>query len=223
MKVNKLLLISLLTLILSKDIVFIGDGNVYRLICEGIDNICRSPSKGSRLFIEEPIKYNGNNIKVIAQEGATFLTYEDYNKSVHNWVESILSKSKDGTIIIFWFGIDAIKDGGGLGYYQFMAKKYQNVKFYAVPITGVSSKAEDKVLNIKIQRYNYGIKKSLTNSLYSNLAYKNILKNDDPTLIFNKDLNQVVFNVTEENTTDDGLYYNKEGYEAVLKAILAGI
>ena len=46
---------------------------------------------------------------------------------------------------------------------------------------------------------------------------------DEPTLIFNKETNQVVFNVTEENTTDDGLYYNKVGYQEILKAILAGI
>ena len=97
------------------------------------------------------------------------------------------------------------------------------MEFYAVPFTGVSSKAKDKVLNIKIQRYNYGTKISIKNSLYSNLEYKNILKNDEPTLIFNKETNQVVFNVTEENTTDDGLYYNKVGYQEILKAILAGI
>ena len=127
MRVNKLLLISLLTLILSKDIVIFGDGQAYRLICEGLeldDNICHSPKygNGENLLIEDPIFYNGNNIKAIAQVGASFITYEDYNKSVHHWVEKFLSKSKDGRIVIIWFGVDSIKDSEGFGYYKLMEK-----------------------------------------------------------------------------------------------------
>ena len=61
----------------------------------------------------------------------------------------------------------------------------------------------------------------INNARLSNLKYKSILLNDDPTRIVNN--GYMVLNVNAATTDAYGLHYKTEGYRAIFNAMINGL
>ena len=85
--------------------------------------------------------YGGHSIKVIAEVGASYSTFTDSKKDVCNGVHTILKAASKGTVVLMWLGVNNLDSGNTYKYYLDLAKQYKSLTFYAVSVTGVSSKS----------------------------------------------------------------------------------
>ncbi len=210
----------------SKNLVLIGDsrfcGIAYDLLKMPYTYHNAVYGTGSYIVSNSPKNYQGFSVKAIAEVGASHVTFTNSNKGVNKGVSTILGTSKAGTIVLLWLGVNGLNSDGTYNYYQSLASKYKNLKFYAVSVTGVvESKA--KISNATIKQFNANLKSKILSSRLSNLKYKSILKKDDPTQIYNSSTKKVVLSVNAGTMDGLGLHYHNAGNKAIFNAMLAGL
>ena len=164
--------------------------------------------QGLYIICEYAVKYGGHSIKAIAEVGASCYTFTNTGKAVYKGVHNILSNSASGTIVLMWLGVNNPDSASTFNYYKSLAQQYKGLKFYAVSVTGVSSKCNE-ITNDTIRTFNKNIRSKVENenSGLNNLKYKSILNNDDPCQIYNSSYGKVTFRVLDSTTDYYGVHY----------------
>ena len=223
MSLSKILLLALLTLISAKNVVIIGDSRACGIAnyVLGIDYTWHNSvyGTGSYIITQSGKSYDGHSIKFIAEVGASCYTFTNSQKAVSSAVYSTLNSASDGTVVLMWLGVNNLDSSAHYNYYKSIASKYPRLQFIAVSVTGVSSKAD--VSNDSIKKFNSYLEKQIPKSGLSNFVYKSILKNGNPTEIYNYSQKTVTFTVTGDTTDYYGVHYNTNGYKAILNAMLS--
>lgn len=223
MGISKILLFVFISLVSSKDIVMIGDSRTVGIgvYLFGFDYTYAAPSYGTGSYIVSNAarSYNGHSCKVVAETGASYSTFTNTAKAVSSGVTKVLNAAKSGTIVLLWLGVNNLNAAGTFSYYQSLAKKYQNLKFYVVPVTGVTSKSG--VSNDAIKTFNTNLRSKTKSSGLSNLKYKDILQNDNPIKVVNG--GTVVLTIDASTTDTWGLHYYVSGYKAIFNAMVSGL
>ena len=226
MSLSKLLIFVLLSLVSSKNVVIIGDsracGFAYYVLSIPYTYHNEVYGTGSYIISDKAVVSGGHSIKVIAEVGASSSTFSNQSKDVYKGVHNILSSSEEGTVVLMWLGVNNLDSASTFSYYKSLAQQYKGLKFYAVSITGVSSKCTN-ISNNTIKTFNANLKTSVNGSGLTNLKYKSILNEDNPLQIYNTSSGKVTFYVTESTTDAYGLHYTGDGNKECLAAILAGI
>ena len=226
MSISKLLLFVLFSIISSKNVVFIGDSRVCGFAYDilGFDYTYHNAVYGSGSYIisEYAVKYGGHSNKVIAEVGASYYTFTTKSKAVYSGVHSILSSSAAGTVVLMWLGVNNPDSASTFNYYKSLAQQYKGLTFYAVSVSGVSSKC-DEISNDTIRKFNNNLRTKVNGAGLKNLKYKSILNNDDPCQIYNSSSGKVTFKVLDSTTDYYGVHYTGNGDREVLLAMLAGI
>ena len=223
MSISKILLFALIALASTKNIVLLGDSRTVgigvQVLGFSLNNKATS-QVGKRIIISSGAKiFNGHSIKVVAQSGSHFATFVNAANTISIGATKVLTASPSGTIVLLWLGVNRLDAGATASYYKSLANKFKKLKFYAISVTGVSSQSNRS--NDKIKSFNAKMNSLLKNSGLSNLKYKSILLNDDPTKVAIKD--KVVLNIDISTTDDKGLHYKADGSKAILNAMLSGI
>ena len=226
MSLSKILIFILLSLVSSKNVVIIGDsracGFAYYVLSIPYTYHNEVYGTGSYIISDKAVVSGGHSIKVIAEVGASSSTFSNQSKDVYKGVHNILSSSEEGTVVLMWLGVNNLDSASTFSYYKSLAQQYKGLKFYAVSITGVSSKCTN-ISNNTIKTFNANLKTSVNGSGLTNLKYKSILNEDNPLQIYNTSSGKVTFYVTESTTDAYGLHYTGDGNKECLAAILAGI
>ena len=212
-------------LISSKNVVIIGDSRICGMgaYVFGFDYTWHNQyyGTGSYMITTNPKAYGGHNVKVIAEVGASYYTFTNAGKEVYKGVYNILNASTKGTVVLMWLGVNNLDSGSTYNYYYSLAKQYKSFTFYAVSVTGVSSKSD--ISNDTIKRFNSNLKSKVSYSGLSNLKFKNILYNENPTQIYNSSSGKITFKVTDGTTDSYGIHYFADGYREIFYAMVAGI
>ena len=226
MSLTKLILFVLLALVSSKNVVIIGDSRAcgFAYYTLGIPYTYHTSSYGTGSYIvsEKWVNYGGHSIKVIAEVGASYATFTNQSKSVYKGVQNILRSSAEGTVVLMWLGVNNLDSANTFNYYKSLAQQYKRLKFYAISVSGVSSKCTN-VSNNTIKTFNSNLKSKVDSANLGNLKYKSILNDNNPLQIYNSSSGKITFYVTESTTDSYGIHYNGNGNRECLLAMLAGI
>ena len=209
MGISKILLLALIAFVSTKNFVFIGDsrtvGIAVYLFGYGYYETTAYYGTGTNVVGTKAVTYSGHSVKAVCETGASYVQFANPNKSVYKGMHKALSESTSGTQVIL---------------YKNLANKYKSLRFHAISITGVvPSKAG--ISNDRIKTFNSNLKTMIKNAKINNLQYKSILRNDDPTNIFNN--GNIVLNVNAATTDAYGLHYKTDGYRAIFNAMISGL
>ena len=206
-----------------KNIVIIGDSrtvdigvNLFRF---SLNNISPSYGPGTNIISTNLKSYGNYNCKIIAENGASYSNFINRDEPVYKGVVKILRKSTSGTTVLLWLGVNNLNSKSTFDYYKSLAKKYKKLEFYVISITGVSSKSE--ISNDEIKKYNSKMKSLVKKTRLSNLKFKSILLNNEPTKVAIN--NNVVLTIDDSTTDIWGLHYKKRGYKAIFKSMVSGL
>ena len=216
MKMVHLLLLVLIASSSAKNLVFIGDsrtvGIAVYLFKYDYYEVTKYYGNGSNVVGTTARTYQGHSVKAIAETGASYSQFTNANKAVYKGIHTALSASASGTIVLLWLGVNGLNDNGTFQFYKNLASKYKKLTFYAISITGVVE-SKSGMSNSSIKRFN--------SAGLSNLKYKSILLNDDPTRVA---INGATVLTINTSTTDTyGLHYYTNGYSAIVNAMLSGL
>ena len=223
MSISKILLFTLIALVSTKNIVLIGDSRtvgigVY-LFGFGYTYAAPSYGTGSNIIGTTAKSYGGHSCRVVAETGASFSTFVNTAKNVNKGVKKVLTGSSSGTIVFLWLGVNNLNAEATGNYYKSLANTYKSLKFYVIPVTGVTSKSG--ISNASIKSFNSKLRNLVKSSGLKNLKYKDILQGNDPTKVVVN--GQVVLNIDASTTDIFGLHYKVSGYKAIFNAMVSGI
>jgi hypothetical protein len=224
MGISKILLLALIAFVSTKNFVFIGDsrtvGIAVYLFGYSYYETTAYYGTGSNVVGTKAVTYSGHSVKAVCETGASYAQFVNSNKAVYKGMHKALSESSSGTQVILWLGVNGLDATGTFNLYKNLANKYRSLRFNAISITGVvPSKAG--ISNDRIKSFNDKLKSMINNARLSNLKYKSILLNDDPTRIVNN--GYMVLNVNAATTDAYGLHYKTEGYRAIFNAMINGL
>lgn len=224
MGISKILLLALIAFVSTKNFVFIGDsrtvGIAVYLFGYGYYETTAYYGTGTNVVGTKAVTYSGHSVKAVCETGASYVQFANPNKSVYKGMHKALSESTSGTQVILWLGVNGLDHTGTFNLYKNLANKYKSLRFHAISITGVvPSKAG--ISNDRIKTFNSNLKTMIKNAKINNLQYKSILRNDDPTNIFNN--GNIVLNVNAATTDAYGLHYKTDGYRAIFNAMISGL
>ena len=217
-KMNKFLLLALISLTVSKNVILIGDSRYVGMavLLMGFDysTITKYYGTGTNVRSTSPRKYGGHSIHVTAQVSASSYTYKQ-GSDIYNSAHNQLKKAAAGTTVLLWLGIndlDAIDST--FTFYRNLAKTYTTLNFHVVPVTGINER-KISISNTKVQSFNSKLKDKITSANISNLKFKSILSGNKVNTIM-VDGKEVAI---DSYLTSDGLHYGKAGYEQLWKAM----
>ena len=224
MKMVHLLLLVLIASSSAKNLVFIGDsrtvGIAVYLFNYDFYEVTNYYGTGTNVVGTTARTYQGHSVKAIAETGASYSQFTNANKAVYKGIHTALSASTSGTIVLLWLGVNGLNDNGTFQFYKNLASKYKKLTFYAISITGVVE-SKSGMSNSSIKRFNSALKQKINSAGLSNLKYKSILLNDDPTRVA---INGATVLTINTSTTDTyGLHYYTNGYSAIVNAMLSGL
>ncbi len=213
-------LIEFFNFISTKNIAIIGDSRIVdigvNLFGFSLNNISPSYGRGTNIISTNFKTYGHYNCKIIAENGASYSTFENRAERVHKGVIKVLSKSTSGTNVFLCLGVNNLDSKSTFNYYKSLAIKYKKLKFFVISVTGVASKS--KISNDKIKKFNSKMKSLIKKTRLSNLKFKSILLNNDPTKVAIN--NNVVLTIDDSTTDIWGLHYKKRGYKAIFKSMV---
>ena len=220
---SKLLIFVLIALVSSKNIIMIGDSRMVGIAVYlfGFDYTYAAPyyGTGSYIVTTSAKSYGGHSAKFACETGASYTTFTNSAKAVSTGAHKLLSSAASGTVVLLWLGVNNLDSASTFNYYQSLAKKYKNLKFYVIPVTGVSSKSN--ISNATIKTFNTNMNTKVKNAGLANLKYKTILIGEDPTKV---GYGGTVYLTIDTSTTDTyGLHYNTNGYKAIYNSMVNGI
>ena len=224
MKMVHLLLLVLIASSSAKNLVFIGDsrtvGIAVYLFKYDYYEVTKYYGNGSNVVGTPARTYQGHSVKAIAETGASYSQFTNANKAVYKGIHTALSASASGTIVLLWLGVNGLNDNGTFQLYKSLAQQYKQLTFYAISVTGVVPSLSN-ISNDSIKNFNSALKQKINSAGLSNLKYKSILLNDDPTKVA---MNGAVTLTINSSTTDTyGLHYYTNGYSAIVNAMLSGL
>ena len=164
-------------------------------------------------------EFGGYNYLITVQVGASYIQFSSSNYDVYSSMHSQLINAGSETKVILWLGVNNLDASNTVNLYAGLAKKYNKLKFFAISVTGVSSKCSN-VSNDSIRKFNDKMKSKIASLGLSNLKYKSILSSENPTLIYNS---KTKTKYTIDNSTTDayGIHYTTAGYTFILNAMLS--
>ena len=221
--ISKFLIFVLIALVSSKNVILIGDSRTVGIAVYlfGFDYTYAAPYYGTGTYIVSTSakSYGGNSVQVACETGASYATFTNSAKAVSTGAHKLLSSAASGTIVLLWLGVNNLDSSATFSYYQSLAQKYQNLKFYVIPVTGVSSKSN--ISNTTIKTFNSNMNSKIKSAGLANLKYKTILIDEDPTKV---GYGGTVYLTIDDSTTDTyGLHYFVNGYKAIYNSMVNGI
>lgn len=219
---NKFIFLCLLSLIISKHVVLIGDsrfvGMANLLMGFSYSTIINSGGTGSNIRSTSARSFDGHSIQVTAQVSASSYTFKsgtDIYKSVHYQ----LKNSVAGTVVLLWLGInDTNAVQSTIDFYKNLAKAYPTLIFKAVSVTGVNQ-SKTWIKNDSVKNFNSQLQAKVKSAGCSNLSYVSILSGTDVNTIIAGGKKVAIVNYM----SGDGLHYTKEGYSFLWKAMKSKI
>lgn len=223
MGVSKIFLLFILIVSAStKNVVLIGDSRTVGIAVYlmGFDYTTKTAyyGNGSNIVGLTPRIYGSYSVKAICETGASYNTFTS-KAILSSGVHSALAGSSAGTIVLMWLGVNGLNSEGTFNYYKSLATKYSKLKFYAISITGVDA-SKSNISNNSIKTFNTDLSKNIKNAGLSNLKYKSILYNNDPTKI---GTNKVSLAISSSTTDVYGLHYFTSGYKIIFDTMVSGI
>ena len=223
MGVSKIFLLFILIVSAStKNVVLIGDSRsvgiaVYLM---GFDYTTKTAyyGNGSNIVGLTPRIYGSHSVKTICETGASYATFNS-KAILSDGVHKALGGSSAGTVVLMWLGVNGLNSEGTFNYYKSLASKYSKLKFYAISLTGVDS-SKSNISNNTIKTFNTNLSNKIKSAGLSNLKYKSILYNNDPTKV---GTNSVSLAITSSTTDIYGLHYYTSGYRVIFNTMLSGI
>jgi len=220
---SKMLVFFLIALVSSKNIILIGDSRTVGIAVYlfGFGYTYAAPYYGTGTYIVSTSakSYGGHSAQVACETGASYATFTNSAKAVSTGAHKLLSSAASGTVVLLWLGVNNLDSASTFNYYQSLAKKYQNLKFYAISVTGVSSKSN--ISNATIKTFNTNMNNKIKSAGLANLKYKSILIGEDPTKV---GYGGTVYLTIDTTTTDTyGLHYYTNGYKAIYNSMVNGI
>lgn len=222
MSFPKVLLLILLTLASSKNVVIIGDSRVCGIASYilQMDYTYHNSvyGNGSYMINYNAKNFGGNLIKVVAEVGASSVTFTNNSKEVCRGVHNMLKQSQKGTVVLLWLGVNNLDSAATFSYYKSLADLYKSLTFYACSVAGVSE-GKTYIKNETIKRFNNNLKAKVESAKISNLKYKSILVNDDPIQVKGSS----ILHISDSSTDTYGVHFYSSGYKICLEALLSGI
>ena len=220
---SKMLVFFLIALVSSKNIILIGDSRTVGIAVYlfGFGYTYAAPYYGTGTYIVSTIakSYGGHSAQVACETGASYATFTNSAKAVSTGAHKLLASAASGTVVLLWLGVNNLDSASTFNYYQSLAKKYQKLKFYAISVTGVSSKSN--ISNATIKTFNTNMNNKIKSAGLANLKYKSILIGEDPTKV---GYGGTVYLTIDTTTTDTyGLHYYTNGYKAIYNSMVNGI
>lgn len=163
--------------------------------------------------------FGGYNYLITAQVGASYVQFANSNYDVYSSMHNQLKNAGSGTKVVLWLGVNNLDSTNTFNLYADLAKKYTKLKFFAISVTGVSSKCKN-VSNDTIRKFNEKMKSKIASSNISNLKYKSILSSENPTIIYNSKT-KTKFTIDDSTTDLYGIHYTTAGYTFILNAMLS--
>ena len=208
----------LISFVASSDIILIGDNRLVDM-ADSLFNyeleqaLCDAVRRKS--YTKEPISYEEYNIEII---GGPMSCFSNSNSGQFQQVHDKLKNAKDGTNVFFTGGIESMGSFNDIFvFYGKLADKYTKLNFYVVPLIGVDENLSN-IKNENIKEFNKEMSLKLEMLDFPNMKYKNILKEDDPTILL---LEEQELDIIKYVTKGIGFF--KKGYEFILKAMLEGL
>ena len=215
---NKILVFLLLGFVLSKDLIMIGDSRIMDManMLFGIplgyfyDQLVY---KTEIIATESPFPYEDYEIHVTAIKDINFILKADElaNKFVHQQ----LSGAKEGTNVLLSLGTDNLDWRDTIfNFCGRLADKYPNLNFYLIPVIGL----RDPTINSSIIEFNTNIKNHIEVVGFDNLKFKDILKEDNPSVIMvgDQEIDITLF-------FSEGNLFFKNGYSKIFSAMVEGL
>ena len=222
---NKILIIVLIGFTLSNtetnDLIIIGDGRIAEManVLFEIEytNFRHELYDYKAIMTDEPISYKNHSIEIIAVFSYDlFLTKTD--SPPHVKVHEQLKKAKKGTDVLINIGTYYLNNFNSIFIFiGKLADKYSNLNFYAVSLVGVDENLSN-IRNSDIKEFNHKTEDRIEMFGFTNLKYRNILNEDNPTQIIvdGKPVNILLY-VTEN------IYFFKNGYIKLFDAMIEGL
>ena len=220
---SKILILLLLFIVVSnkesKDLILIGDCRIEEMSLEVIGAQKASFKYNGHYFSAimtyKPISFKDYNIEITAVKIVSNF-YEMSDATLHAY--SQLKNAKEGTNVLLNLGIDNLNDFIPIAsFIEKLADKYKHLNFYVVSIVGVDEKLCD-IFNSDIKEFNRRMENRIELLALSNLKYKSILNEENPTKIkYNDKVVDILDYVTEETG------FSKEGYEIIFNAMVEGL
>ena len=212
----------LIGFIVAKNLILVGDKRFVEIAQNliGIDEMNQFTYYYSyRYYLsnKEPISYKGFNIQVTGVTSDIFDSI--YNDAPKSSLTEQLSKAAKGTNVLLNLGIQNLKEFNNIvNLYGKLADKFTNLNFYIIPILGVNESIERNIKNKDIKEFNMKIENRIKLAEFTNLKYKDILKDYDPTqLILNDEA------IDLNNYSSDGIGFFNSGYNKIFQAMVEGL
>ena len=185
---NKVLIFILISFSISKDLILVGDSRVREIANVLLEVEDRAYYENIRVSIQQyyspittdPVPYEDFNIQVTTTQLIKHLVSgSDAVNLLHNQLKS----AKPGTNVLLNIGIDDLDLLDSIIiFYGKLADKYIKLNFYVVSVIGVDE-TKINIENSKVIEFNKIIQNRILEVEFSNLKYKDILYNEDPTKI----------------------------------------
>jgi hypothetical protein len=218
---NKILLLLLISLALSKDLIIVGDERIKEIAYVLFEAEDSSYTVGMTDYDspftegDNPAFYEDYNIRYIT---AAEIEHLINNNEITSYLHYHLRNAKPGTNVLLNLGFDNpdLLDKIII-FYGKLADKYLKLNFYYVPIIGVDQ-SKSTLSNEKFKEFNKLLDIRITNLEFPNLKSKNILYEDDPTKVA---INGEPVDIFKYSTDGTGFFRN--GLTRIFNAMVEGL
>ena len=218
----KILISILICLAASKDLVIIGDARIQEmsevLMNVGYTGYNYNYFPYEFLMTQSPASYEGYDLEIVGVNKET-LSHLLGGAYPYTAVHEKLKNAKDGTSVILSIGFQNLYDYNDIFiFYGKLADKFPKLNFYIVSIIGVNDGDPNSATNTNIKDFNKKVEKRIEIVGFTNLHYKNILYNNNPSQIV---VNNEVIDIFDYSTDSTGFF--KNGYIKIFQALVEGL
>lgn len=218
----KILISILICFATSKDLIMVGDFRIQEmsqvLMNVGFSDYYVYGVAWQYVNTEKPVSYEGFSIDVMGMDQNSLYHLLSLGEPYEKLHEK-LKKAKEGTSVVMNIGfqnLDRYNDIFVL--YGKLADKYPKLNFYVIPLIGINDGDINSRTNTGIKDFNKNCEKRIEIVGFTNLHYKNILNNNDPSQIV---VNNEVIDILDYSTDNFGFF--KNGYIRIFKAMVEGL
>lgn len=222
---NKIIIIGLLlSVVISKDLIIVGDTRPYKMaqilfkydVPSKIDEF----TMGAKFVSSEPKIFRGYNVNFVTQ--CSYPPMKFSSGEISKELNNTLNKAKNGTDVLLMFGLSSnMNPFSAYKFFVEIAQKYPQLNFHVISTIGIDEKISTWTSNSYIKSNNLIIQKKINEDTTtpSNLKYKNILVDDDPTQIFSTGKFVKITNYLVDRMN----FFNKEGNSLIFNAMVYGL
>ena len=215
---NKILVFLLFGFVLSKDLIMIGDSRIMDManMLLGIPMssfYAQLVYKTNIIATDSPFPYEDYEIQVTAIEDIDYILTAD--EIGNRYVHQHLSSAKEGTNVLLSLGTDHLDLRDKIfNFCGRLADKYPNLNFHLISVIGL----RDPTINSSIIEFNKNIKNHIEVVGFENLKFKDILKDENPSVIMvgDQEIDITLF-------FSEGNLFFKNGYVKIFCAMVEGL